>query len=127
MAFHCPECLAGNSLNIVKSIELPADSRSDEIAVQIIACRSCRFRGLAVYEESRRGALSRESIDHRGYRVDSKTLAQYTKMIRRCPSPRDPDCGCETHRAFSLRDARGRWVGLQGIDRKNSFAIVAGS
>jgi hypothetical protein len=127
MAFRCPECSMGNSLNILKSIELPADSRSDEITVQIIACRSCRFRGLAVYEESRRGVLDRESIDHRGYKVDAKTLAQYTQMIRRCPSPRDPECGCETHRAFSMRDGRGRWVGLQGIDRNNSFAIVAGS
>jgi hypothetical protein len=127
MAFRCPDCSGVNSLAILRSIELPADSRSDEITVQITACRSCGFRGLAVYEESRRGALDRESVDHRGYRVDPQTFARYEGMLRRCPSPRDPHCGCKTHQILSAWDARGRWVGQQDLDRKDSFPMeVAG-
>lgn len=128
MAFRCPDCSGVNSLNILNSIELPADNRSDEITVQIIACRSCGLQGLAVYEESRRGALDRESIDHRGYRVAAQTLSKYAGMLRRCPSPRDPHCGCQTHQILSAQDALGRWVGLQRLGREDSFPIeVAGS
>ena len=55
MSFACPECLT-KSLKITAKLELPPDSRSDEITVQVVACSRCGFAGVAVYEESRRGA-----------------------------------------------------------------------
>ena len=61
MAFVCPECHTSESLRITRSLELPPDSRSDEITLQIIRCSSCRFAGVAVYEESRRGRLDDET------------------------------------------------------------------
>ena len=56
MAFLCPDCSA-KSLIIAMRLELAPDSRWDEITLQTIACASCGFRGVAVYRESRRGAL----------------------------------------------------------------------
>ncbi len=68
MPFQCPEC-STKTLKITHKLELPPDSRSDEITLQIIECSGCGFGGIAVYEESRRGALDDDSFDHTGYRV----------------------------------------------------------
>ena len=42
MGFICPKC-RGISLEITSTIELPPDSRSDEITVQILKCTKCGF------------------------------------------------------------------------------------
>ena len=57
MAFVCPECHMPGALRITVSLQLPADSRSDDIALQIVECAHCQFKGIAIYEESRRGPL----------------------------------------------------------------------
>jgi len=54
MAFQCPECKRDSSLRIVQRIEVPPDSRSDQITLQVVRCGSSQFEGIAVYEESRR-------------------------------------------------------------------------
>jgi C4-type Zn-finger protein len=86
MSFVCPECQA-NSLAITQSIELPPDGRSDEIALQIVKCEACGFRGTAVYEESRRGAA--DSWHHQGYMTAQTSVNRLSKLIRQCPSPKD--------------------------------------
>jgi hypothetical protein len=48
MSFECPKCLAPESLDILDSIALPADSRSDEIILQIVGCGRCGFQALAI-------------------------------------------------------------------------------
>ncbi len=68
--FRCP---AGDTLglDLGPSLELPPDGRSDEITVQGLRCVHCDFLGVALYEESRRGAS--ESWHHDGlplYQLD---------------------------------------------------------
>ena len=74
MEFVCTKCL-GASMKITSSIELPPDSRSDEITVQTLKCSKCGFAGLGIYEESRRRRLDSESFHHHGYHMDDSALA----------------------------------------------------
>ena len=123
MPFLCPTC-SEKSLKITSKIELPPDSRSDEIALQIVECSQCRFAGIGVYEESRRGALDAESFDHTGYRVGARDLAALRKTVRQCRQPTNPRCKCSAHRELGSRDASGRWNGLEGIHRERAFALI---
>jgi len=83
--------------------------RSDEITLQVVSCAACDFRGMAVYQESRRGALGSETWDHTGYVVDKSLVNSLAKTIRSCPLPRDHKCKCASHKRLSKRDAYGRW------------------
>ena len=123
MPFTCPACSVSRSLTIDATLELPPDSRSDEIAVQLIHCSRCDFTGIAVYEESRRGSLDSESVDHYGYSVSAAELDDIRELIRFCPAPRKPRCNCAAHRQLGARNASGRWSGLREIRRRNSFPI----
>ena len=62
MGFVCPRCGKPGTLGITHAIELPAtlSPGSDELALQLLACAACGLHAVAVYEESRRGALDRE-------------------------------------------------------------------
>lgn len=123
MAFECPECSAHRSLRIMARIELPPDSRSDEIALQIVKCARCGFAGVAVYEESRRGALENESFDHRGYRVGQAELAALRKTMRQCRQPGNRRCDCTAHRELGQRDIGGRWIAPEALCWEDSFAM----
>jgi hypothetical protein len=116
-------CERRRVLQIRQRIELPPDGRSDEIALQIVRCDRCGFGGIAVYQESRRGALDDESFDHTGYQVSAQDLSQIHRAISRCPKPRDPRCKCASHRSLGSRDASGRWNGLAGIALGDAFAL----
>ena len=122
MAFLCLDCKR-YALNIMATLELPADSRSDEITLQVVKCGHCPFEGLAVYEESRRGALDDDSFDHRGYRVPQDDLRAMKRAIRQCPSKKNPRCTCETHRTLGSKSASGRWNGLEDIELQESFVM----
>ena len=124
MPFLCPECSISQSLKIKAKIELPPDSRSDEITLQIVECSRCRFAGIAVYEESRRGALDSESFSHVGYRVSAKDLGMLKRTIKQSPKPNDPRCECSAHRAMGGRDVGGRWNGLQEINCGERFELI---
>ena len=121
MPFQCPECSFPSSLRITSRIELPPDSRSDEISLQVIQCRNCGFAGLAIYEESRRGALDSEIIHHIGYHVHPEDLKTIKGMIHRCPNPKDPRCTCASHLELRKKNAYGRWDGLSGMRLGLSF------
>jgi hypothetical protein len=121
--FRCPECSIANSLYISASIELPPDSRSDEITLQIVTCRACRFEGLAVYEESRRGALDSESVDHRGYHASQGDVRELKRLIGDCPKPHDARCSCPTHRRLGRRNAAGRWNALDKLHHLGTFRM----
>jgi hypothetical protein len=125
MPFVCPECSRGGSLRIALSIELPPDSRSDEITLQIVECSECGFCGLAVYEESRRGALDTESVHHTGYYAAGNQLRSVRRAIRSCPQPRSSKCRCQAHRTLGKTDASGRWNGLQDLETTGCFEIKA--
>jgi hypothetical protein len=108
MVFRCPQCTKA-TLAIKSAIELPPDSRSDEITLQVVSCGVCGFLGIAVYQESRRGALDSESWEHNGYRVAKVAVAALARVIRSCPNRRDARCQCAAHRRLSATDCSGRW------------------
>lgn len=123
MCFICPDCLNSGSLEILESLQLPADERSDDITIQIIACENCRFRGLAIYEESRRGSWDEDTFEHSGYRLDAVKLEELIALIRRCPNPKDASCRCGTHQLLGLTDLFGRWKGLERFDLTKTFPM----
>jgi hypothetical protein len=125
MPFQCPEC-SHSSLSIVHRLELPPDSRSDEITLQIVTCYQCGFAGIAVYEESRRGALFSESVDHRAYRTTPADLKAIRQAIQRCPKPKDSRCRCASHQRLGHKDASGRWNGLADVHLEGRFNLIIG-
>jgi hypothetical protein len=121
MSFQCPECRG--ALHITARLELPPDSRSDEITLQIVTCQDCGFAAIAVYEESRRGALDAESVDHRGLRIAAADLRALRAQIRSCPQPGNPRCVCTAHQALGRKDSSGRWAGLAGVELGDWFPM----
>ena len=120
MPFTCPNCLS-QTLAITYALDLPPDSRSDEITVQIVECEQCQFRAAAVYEESRRGRS--EAVAHIGYRLTHRIWRSLRDTIRKCPEPRNARCRCPSHRALNWTDRRGRWEGL-GVEAEGTFPMV---
>lgn len=123
MGFVCPECLHPGTLEIDQTIELDSDSRSDEINLQIVECSECRFRGVAVYEESRRGSLDSECVDHYGYRVEKADLESLIDLISRCPCPQGGFCSCPSHQALNRTDPSGRWSALSDLKTTGHFPM----
>jgi len=123
MTFRCPECSTPGWMRITQTIELPPDSRSDEIMLQIVKCGRCRFEAVAVYEESRRGGLDDESVDHRGYYVSESDLKIVKDKVSQCPNPQNGRCRCRVHKQLGSRDKSGRWDGLAGIELGQRFVM----
>lgn len=121
MPFICPEC-SSQSLRITAKIELPPDSRSDEITLQIVRCSRCRFAGIAIYEESRRGAT--ESFHHTGYHLQADDLKALSSIIKQCPKPGNARCTCSAHRKLRSKNASGRWNALDDIELERSFQLL---
>lgn len=121
-AFVCPECGAAG-LRIVAALELDADSMSDEITVQAVACGACGLLAAAVYEESRRGSLDSDCWFHDGYLLPPGKAAELLALIRSCPRPSDTDCTCPAHAALGAQDETGRWVGLAGWASGERFPL----
>lgn len=111
MSFICPAC-SGRRLRIASSLELPPDCWWDEITLQVLECPECGFRGAAVYEESRRGALDSEAWNHRGLRLAAAPLRTLIDDVAACPEPGNSDCRCTTHQKWGRTDAAGQWAGL---------------
>ena len=126
MTFRCPRCSTPRALRITKKLELPPDSRSDEITLQTIKCSRCQFAAVAVYEESRRGSLGDESIDHRGYMVNKSDFAWIKGKIGACPDPRNSACRCAVHLELGCKDKSGRWAGLAAIELGPRFELRRG-
>src|SRR5688500_20158651 len=93
MSFICPDC-SGRRLRIASSLELPPDRWWDEITLQVVECPDCGFRGAAVYEESRRGALDSEAWNHRGHRLAEVLMRTLIEDVAAVPGPRSSDCPC---------------------------------
>lgn len=123
MAFKCPECSNPRSLKIIEVIELPPDNRSDEITLQLIKCTNCSFKGLAVYEESRRGEIGREFVSHIGYKVNRAKASLLRKYIHNCPNPKNIHCNCDTHQMIGTKDQNGRWNGLAKFEIGEGFIL----
>ncbi len=122
MSFRCPACTT-HTLAIILRLELPPDSRWDEITLQTLACTRCGFTGVAVYQESRRGALDREIVHHEGFRLAPAEQRRLERALRSCPRPNDRRCECFAHRAFGSTNASGRWTGLDTLTRTGLFNL----
>ena len=123
MSFLCPDCSTAGTLKIVSRLELPPDSRSDEITLQIVKCYRCSFEGIAVYEESRRGGFGSESVDHWGIYVSEVDLKVLKQQINKCPSPGNGQCTCATHKQLGSKDKSGRWNGISHIEVGRRFVM----
>lgn len=114
MPFLCPDCKS-QTLKIGDTLELPPDAYDDEITLQTVACGRCGFQALAVYRESRRGALDAETWRHEGYRVAERDFQAIKAAMRRCPAPRDSRCQCPAHKRLGRKSGH-RWDGLGQSD-----------
>lgn len=123
MTFICPTC-SKDSLMIDSSIELPPDSRSDEISVQIVRCFECGFVGLAIYEESRRGSLDSETFHHQGYYVVDTLLNSIRETIESCPNPKKSRCKCYAHKTIYQINEHGTWNWLEKLPLIKEFQMV---
>jgi hypothetical protein len=123
MPFICPACHRLKTLRITDRIELSPDARSDEITLQLIKCSQCGFCGVAVYEESRRGALDSESWHHTGYGLAQDQIDQIRKAISRCPDSSNSRCQCASHRSLGKKDPEGIWDGLSNLDLEDPFPL----
>jgi hypothetical protein len=117
MGFLCPECLRG-SLTITERIELEGDRRSDDITLQLVDCPVCGFAGIAVYEESRRGALDAECFDHSGWRIGAEEIRTLRALFEHCPDLQNSDCHCVAHWALNRYDHTGRWDALDSYEKR---------
>ena len=120
--YRCPECGAAE-LRVIASLEVGADSRSDEITVQVAECGACGLLAAAVYEESRRGSLDSEAWDHDGYRMPADRAAELLRLVQSCPRPRDASCTCPAHTALGVTDETGRWAGLGAWGAGSRFPL----
>jgi DNA-directed RNA polymerase subunit RPC12/RpoP len=110
MAFRCPAC-GGHALEIGLTLELPYDADWDEITLQLARCSRCGQRALAVYRESRHGALDSETVWHTGYRVSDADFDAVAALLAACPRPTDGACPCAAHQRLGGHRG-GRWLGL---------------
>jgi hypothetical protein len=104
-------------------IELPADARSDEITLQVVECSKCGFKGIAVYEESRRGALDQDSFSHTGYEITNQDLDEIRRLIRSCPDSNNSRCACPAHKKLGEKDSQAYWTGIKNISKSDSFRM----
>jgi hypothetical protein len=120
MTFECPVCKKGG-LAIQLSMELMPGGDDDDVTLQTIDCGVCGFRGIAVYRESRHGALRSERWHHHGYAISEESLEAIRKALIKCPDTGNRRCGCETHAAFGGRN----WTDLaqNGIDAQKKFEM----
>lgn len=120
MSFVCPGC-DRNSLAISFFLELPPSADDDEIAVQVLKCGDCGFRGLAVYRESRHGSLDSESWQHDGYVLSDEAMERLMEAMLKCPTPADRRCACDTHASLGKYDWSA--VAQSGIEVIRQFEM----
>ncbi|MEW5868738.1 MAG: hypothetical protein AB1894_05630 [Chloroflexota bacterium] len=123
MPFRCPQCKTRDTLDIVTAIELPRDRSSQEIALQVVACEACSFRGLAVYQEGRGSTPESESWQHVGYWVSPDAVESVQQAIESCPDRHNPACDCPAHTSLGQKDVHGMWNGLLELHTGHTFAM----
>jgi hypothetical protein len=123
VALTCPKCGTDRALEICASLELPADSRSDEISLQTLNCQMCGFLAAGVYEESHRGALDQECFTHYAPELDAGEFQELQELIQACPQPYNPCCECKSHAKLSRKDSAGRWAEPGFGNERNCLAV----
>jgi len=120
----CPGCGRAGAPGIARRIALPGDRRSDEIALEILAC-ACGFKAIAVAEHRRKAALKGGASDRVGYRLTAAAVDLLAHLIARCPEPAEEYCRCEAHATLNRRDLRNQWNLLHSFAPFSGFALSA--
>jgi hypothetical protein len=107
------------------ALELAPDRQTEEISLQVIGCRVCAFRGLAVYEEARGSFHGVESFKHIGYWVSPDAIDSVLYAIQGCSDPHNKACMCPAHTALGQKDLDGEWRGLLEMERGHTFLMRA--
>jgi hypothetical protein len=55
------------------------------------------MEAIAVYEESRRGALDQEAWEHYGYCISQAEMDELKGLLAQCPKSQDAGCRCQSH------------------------------
>ena len=79
--FLCPKCQQ-YQLTITASCDIEPDAYNDEARLQIIICRNCNFKGLAIYQEATRGSFDETNFTHTGYIVDNNLFNKANNDIK---------------------------------------------
>ena len=103
----CPACCTP-ALRIAASLELGADSVSDEVTLQALCCTSCNLTAAACYEESRRGSLESECWSHWAVGIAADDYEKLLASLAACPAPERATCTCNAHRWFGQSSEHGR-------------------
>jgi hypothetical protein len=119
----CPDCGRAGALGLARRMVLPGDRRSDEIALEILAC-ACGFKAIAVAEHRRRAALKDAASDRIGYRLPPAAVDLLAHLIERCPEPAEEYCRCPAHALLNRRDLRNQWNLLHSFAPFPGFAIA---
>jgi len=123
MAFICPQCPKGGTLELVAALELPPEGPWDEMTLQLATCQKCRARVVAFYRESRGGSLASESCFHRGMRIAHSDFDALKRLIAQCPTPQGARCPCSTHTQVQQDVQGGRWRGIDDATSATGFAM----
>jgi hypothetical protein len=121
--FACPDC-GRAELAVARRLVLPGDRRSDEIALEIAACR-CGFRAVAVTEHLMRVNIHDTASDYVGFRLPGAAVDLLAYLISLCPEPEEEYCPCRAHAILNRRDLRNRWNLLQSFAPFRGFALAA--
>ncbi|GEM_PF-976297 len=120
MPFECPQCQVKNSLQILTTLELGPAAGADETMIQLTECSHCEFQALAIYQESRGGALEGEAFSHQGYPLAKEQFQLLTDLFRVCPDGFKRMCGCQAHQELARHAALQDWV---AFSQKNPFTM----
>ena len=118
----CPQCGSSGALGVARRIVLPSDRRSDEIALEILAC-ACGFKAIAVTEHPRKASLRGGAPDRVGYRLPAAAVDLLAYLIARCPEPAEEYCRCPAHATLNRRDLRNQWNLLHSFAPFPGFAV----
>lgn len=87
--FFCPKCNKTDVLDIVDSIEIRADEKFDEIAIQLVNCTKCPNKGMAIFTESKdKGAmqqgywLGKDEYDALKQLFEKKAIKELEKIYK---------------------------------------------
>lgn len=111
MAFECPSCHEARSLAVVKRVEVKPPAPSVETSVQLVECKDCHFKALALYQESGADAAESEVVSHRGYSLDAAGFEVLSQIIKDCPDRLNRRCRCPSHVKLDEFASSGKWPG----------------
>lgn len=111
--FNCTKC-DNISLSIKHSVRVPPKNpMSKDELVQTIQCSSCDFKGMALYKESRAGAIDDDHLNHDGYELDEASFAYLDELLSN--SAKAEELAKLYAKSFQDSPIKIDWRGIFGI------------